>query len=120
MALRQHGQFGLLFLAQVFRVLAENPTRLLEFGPFLLFASPHLLGGLDQVGDLVAARGDVVQFFEKVEVVRKKFLLVRKDQQKFNEIWQDISPLQMQFQAGLFGEDSFYNKTLRKIGRAHV
>lgn len=63
----------------------------------------------------LAARGDVVQFFEKVEVVRKKFLLVRKDQQKFNEIWQDISPLQVKFQAGLFGDDSFYHKTLRNM-----
>jgi hypothetical protein len=63
----------------------------------------------------LAARGDVVQFFEKVEVLRKKFLLVRKDQQKFNEIWQDISPLQMEFQAGLFGDNSFYNKTLRNM-----
>ncbi|MBC7818659.1 MAG: hypothetical protein IAG10_17355, partial [Planctomycetaceae bacterium] len=43
------------------------------------------------------------------------FLLVRKDQQKFNEIWQDISPLQVKFQAGLFGDDSFYHKTLRNM-----
>lgn len=63
----------------------------------------------------LAARGDMVHYFEKVEVVRKKFLLVRKDQQKFNEIWQDISPLQLQFQAGLFGQDSFYQKTLRNM-----
>lgn len=64
---------------------------------------------------LLAGRGDMVQFYEQVEVVRKKFLLVRKDQQKFNEIWQDISPLQVKFQAGLFGEDSFYHKTLRNM-----
>ena len=63
----------------------------------------------------LAGRGDMMQFFEQVEVVRKKFLLVRKDQQKFNEIWQDISPLQMKFQAGLFSEDSFYHKTLRNM-----
>lgn len=63
----------------------------------------------------LAGRGDMLQFFEKVEVVRKKFLLVRKDQQKFNQIWQDISPLQVQFQAGLFGDDSFYHKTLRNM-----
>ncbi|MFM9964747.1 MAG: hypothetical protein ACKV2Q_26370 [Planctomycetaceae bacterium] len=63
----------------------------------------------------LAARGDMVHYFEKVEVVRKKFLLVRKDQQKFNEIWQDIAPLQVQFQAGLFGQDSFYQKTLRNM-----
>lgn len=63
----------------------------------------------------LAGRGDMLQFFEQIEVVRKKFLLVRKDQQKFNEIWQDISPLQMKFQAGLFGQDSFYHKTLRNM-----
>ena len=63
----------------------------------------------------LAGRGDIVQFFEQVEIVRKKFLLVRKDQQKFNQIWQDISPLQVRFQAGLFGEDSFYHKTLRNM-----
>ena len=63
----------------------------------------------------LAGRGDMVQFFEQVEVVRKKFLLVRKDQQKFNQIWQDISPLQVRFQIGLFGEDSFYQKTLRNM-----
>ncbi len=64
---------------------------------------------------LLAGRGDMVQFYEQVEVVRKKFLLVRRDQQKFNEIWQDISPLQVKFQAGLFGDDSFYHKTLRNM-----
>jgi hypothetical protein len=64
---------------------------------------------------LLAGRGDMLRFFESVEVVRKKFLLVRKDQQKFNEIWQEISPLQVKFQAGLFGDDSFYHKTLRNM-----
>lgn len=64
---------------------------------------------------LLAGRGDMVLFYEKVEVVRKKFLLVRKDQQKFNEIWVDISPLQVKFQAGLFGDDSLYHKTLRNM-----
>lgn len=63
----------------------------------------------------LAGRGDIMHFYEQVEVVRKKFLLVRKDQQKFNEIWQDISPLQVKFQAGLFGDDSFYHKTLRNM-----
>ena len=64
---------------------------------------------------LLAGRGDVLQFFEQVEVVRKKFLLVRKDQQKFNQIWQEISPLQVRFQAGLFDDGSLYHKTLRNM-----
>jgi len=63
----------------------------------------------------LAGRGDIKTFFEQVDVVRQKFLLVRKDQNKFNELWQDIQPLQMTFQAGLFGDDSLFAKTLRNV-----
>jgi hypothetical protein len=62
----------------------------------------------------LAGGGDIKRFFEQVEVVRRKFLLVRKDQQKFNEIWQDIQPLQMTISAGLFDDGSLFHKTLRK------
>lgn len=63
----------------------------------------------------LAGRGDIKKFFEEVEVVRKKFLLVRKDQNKINEIWQDIQPLQMTFMSGLHGEKSLFHKTLRNM-----
>ncbi|MBI5759547.1 MAG: hypothetical protein HZA46_13595 [Planctomycetales bacterium] len=63
----------------------------------------------------LAGRGDIKRFFEQVEVVRRKFLLVRKDQNKVNEIWQDIQPLQLTFLSGLHGPDSFFRKTLRNI-----
>lgn len=61
----------------------------------------------------LAGRGDMKRFFDRVEVVRQKFLLVRKDQQRFNDIWQDIQPLQTEFNDGLFGDDSIFRKTLR-------
>ena len=60
----------------------------------------------------LAGRGDIKKFFEEVEVVRKKFLLIRKDQNKINEIWQDIQPLQMTFMSGLHGDKSLFHKTL--------
>lgn len=60
----------------------------------------------------LAGRGDIKKFFEEVDVVRKKFLLIRKDQNKINEIWQDISPLQMKFMSGLHGRESLFQKTL--------
>jgi hypothetical protein len=63
----------------------------------------------------LAGRGDILRFFDQVEVVRQKFLLVRKDQNKFNQIWQDISPLQVRFQAGLHDSDSLFVKTLRNM-----
>ncbi len=61
----------------------------------------------------LAGRGDIKRFFEKVEVVRQKFLLVRKDQQRFNDIWQDIQPLQTVFADGLFSDGSIFRKTLK-------
>ncbi len=61
----------------------------------------------------LAARGDMLRFFEDVEVVRKKFLKVRNDQNAFNQIWQEINPLQQRQMAGLFGDSSFFAKTVR-------
>lgn len=61
----------------------------------------------------LAARGDMRQFLEDVEVVRQKFLKVRNDQNAFNQIWQEINPLQQRQAAGLFGESSFFAKTVR-------
>ena len=61
----------------------------------------------------LASRGDMRRFFDEVEIVRQKFLKVRNDQNAFNQIWQDISPLQQQQAAGLFGDSSFFAKTVR-------
>lgn len=61
----------------------------------------------------LAARGDMRHFFEDVEIVRKKFLKVRNDQNAFNQIWQEINPLQQRQAAGLFGDSSFFAKTVR-------
>ena len=39
-------------------------------------------------------------------------MAVRKDQQKFQEIWQEIQPLQMRLQGGLYGDESIFLKTI--------
>lgn len=62
----------------------------------------------------LAARGDLKSFFDQVEVVRRKFLAVRNDQNAFGQIWQEIEPLQTKQSMGLFGDDSFFAKTVRK------
>ena len=51
----------------------------------------------------LAGRGDIKRFFDQVEEVRKKFVAVRNDQNRLNQVWQEISPLQQQFSTGLFG-----------------
>ncbi len=60
----------------------------------------------------LAATGDVERFLHQLERTRAHFMLVRRDQQRFNEIWQEIQPLQQQVQSGLFGRGSLFNKVL--------
>lgn len=61
----------------------------------------------------LATRGDMRRFYDEVEIVRRAFLKVRNDENAFNNIWQEISPLQRQQAAGLFGDSSFFAKTVR-------
>jgi hypothetical protein len=62
----------------------------------------------------LAGRGDLKRFFDRYETVKQKFHLLKDDEQKMQrEIWQDISPLQMSMQAGLFDGDSLFYKSLR-------
>jgi hypothetical protein len=60
----------------------------------------------------LAGRGDIKRFFDKVEALKRKF------QQGQNEpntnIWQEIQPLQVELNTGLFGDDSLYAKTIRR------
>lgn len=63
----------------------------------------------------LATRGDIVELFDKVEVVRTKFKQIKNDQNKFNQIWQDIHPLQLAFNSEQFGPGSFFHKSLAKV-----
>ena len=58
-------------------------------------------------------RGDIKRFFDRYQIVRQKFQLIKHDQQKQQEIWQDINPLQMTLQVGLFHEESLLYKSLQ-------
>lgn len=60
----------------------------------------------------LAGRGDIERFFRAYEVVKKKFQTIKNDQQKVNQIFQDISPLQAQMMSGLFDRDSLLQKCL--------
>jgi len=64
---------------------------------------------------LLAGRGDIKRFFDKVEEKRKKFAKVKNDQTKFNEIYQELVPLQAALNSGLFGAGSIYSKTIRRV-----
>jgi len=62
----------------------------------------------------LAARGDMKRFFDQVEEVRRKFVKVKNDPNGFNNVWQEINPLQQKQSAGLFGDNSLFGKTVRR------
>jgi hypothetical protein len=62
---------------------------------------------------LLAGRGDIKRFFDRVEDIRKKFDKVKNDQNQFGLMWQDIQTLQTAFQAGVFDEESIYAKAVK-------
>jgi len=62
----------------------------------------------------LAGQGDIKRFLDQVEALRVKFLEIRNDQNRMNQFWQQVAPLQQKQTAGLFGESSIFAKTLSK------
>lgn len=62
----------------------------------------------------LAGRGDVKRIFDVYAEKKKKFQVVKADQNRINEVLQDIQPLQAIIAAGPFGEGSLFVKTLGK------
>jgi hypothetical protein len=60
----------------------------------------------------LAGRGDIKRFFDKVEGLKRKFQQGQNDPN--TNIWQEIQPLQVELNTGLFGDDSLYAKTIRR------
>jgi hypothetical protein len=60
----------------------------------------------------VAGRGDIKRFFDRVEGLKRKFQQGQNDPN--TNIWQEIQPLQVELNAGLFGDDSIYAKTIKR------
>ncbi len=61
---------------------------------------------------LLAGKGDIKRFFNKVEDLKRK---AGSGQNGMNQnIWQDLQPLQAELNTGLFGEESLYTKMVRR------
>ena len=60
-----------------------------------------------------AATTDVKRYFDEVDAVRKKYREGKQDQEAWQNIWQEIHPLQTKLAGGLFGSESFFAKTVR-------
>jgi hypothetical protein len=60
----------------------------------------------------LAGRGDIKRFFDKVEEMKRK--LEQGQRNPNTDIWQEIQPLQVEVNTGLFGDDSIYSKTIKR------
>jgi len=58
----------------------------------------------------IAGRGDIKRFFDRVEELKRRF---QAQTDPNANIWQEIQPLQIEINAGLFGDNSIYAKTIR-------
>jgi hypothetical protein len=65
---------------------------------------------------VLAGRGDMKHFFDRYEVIRRKFKPIDRNAPDFQEVWQkfwqDISPLQQSLQSSLFETGSLFDKAL--------
>jgi hypothetical protein len=63
----------------------------------------------------LAGHGDTKRFFDRVQATRRAFDAVRTDRQKYVDFHRDqVQPLQRAYQTGLFGDGSFFAKSLVK------
>ncbi len=61
----------------------------------------------------LAGLGDIKRFYDRVEDVKRKFLRISTEPNI--NIWQDVQPMQIEIQAGLFGDDSIFHKSIKKV-----
>jgi len=60
----------------------------------------------------LAGQGDVERFFRKYKEFKTQFQASRNNQQKVNQVFQDIRPLQAKLKTGLFDRESLLQKCL--------
>ncbi len=63
---------------------------------------------------MLAGRGDLKRILDAYDDKKKKFRATGGDQNRINEIFQDIQPLQQAIAAGPFGEGSIFAKSIAK------
>ncbi len=61
----------------------------------------------------LAGRGDAKRFYDLYAEKRKKFDVLKRNQNKVNEVLQEVRPLQEMLTQGAYGRGSLFDKTLR-------
>ena len=86
----------------------------------LRMSSLERAGGLSkaQIEKLrLAGNNDTAGFFRKVEALKQECHGLTFNDQKFQQIWPKVYALQGQFNAGMFGDKSLFDKVLQRMSR---
>jgi len=62
----------------------------------------------------LAGKGDLKHFFDQVAEKKRRFQLLKNDQNRINEIFQEIQPLQLVLNSGPYDDGSIFAKTIPK------
>jgi hypothetical protein len=60
----------------------------------------------------LAGLGDIKRYYDRVDDLKRSYAS-GANQQNFNNIWQEMQPLQVELSNGLFGDDSLFVKTVK-------
>ena len=61
----------------------------------------------------LAGLGDIKRYYDRVEDLKRKYTTSAGSPQVNNNIWQEMQPLQLELNDGLFGDDSIFVKTIK-------
>ena len=61
----------------------------------------------------LAGMGDIKRYYDRVEDLKRKYTAGAGSPQVNNNIWQEMQPLQLELNGGLFGDDSIFVKTIK-------
>ncbi len=61
---------------------------------------------------MLAGLGDIKRYYDRVDELKRRYA-GGTNQGNFNNIWQEMQPLQVELGSGLFGDDSLFVKTVK-------
>ncbi len=63
----------------------------------------------------LAGHGDIKRYYDRVDDLKRKYVSsAGAPNNNWNNIWQEMQPLQMELNTGFFGENSIFVKTIKK------
>jgi len=62
----------------------------------------------------LAGRGDIKRFRDHLSELKKKFNGAKLDQNEIQNVFQEIQPLQLEWQAGIFGPSSLFSRVISR------